>query len=72
MLLIISGTAYYQERGKPKQILSKGDVAKCLPNINHWHGASPESPVTLIAVNPNIDKGGVQWLEAVTDEVYNR
>lgn len=71
ILIITSGTAYYQERGKPKQILSKGDVAKCPPGVHHWHGSAPNSPVTLMAINPNMDLGGVQWLEATTDEEYS-
>lgn len=71
ILIITSGIAYYQEKGKPKQILSKGDVAKCPPGIHHWHGSSPDGPVTLMAINPNMDLGGVQWLEATTDEEYN-
>jgi quercetin dioxygenase-like cupin family protein len=71
ILIITSGTAYYQEQGKPKQILSKGDVAKCPPGVHHWHGASPEGAVTLMAVNPNMEMGGVVWLEKSTDEEYN-
>jgi 4-carboxymuconolactone decarboxylase len=71
ILIITSGTAYYQEEGKPKQILSKGDVAKCLPGVHHWHGASPDADVKLMAINPNMQKGGVVWLEKTTDEEYN-
>jgi quercetin dioxygenase-like cupin family protein len=71
ILIITSGTAYYQERGKPKQILSKGDVAKCAPGVNHWHGAAPENDVKLMAINPNMEMGAVQWLEPTTDEDYS-
>jgi quercetin dioxygenase-like cupin family protein len=39
-LLIIEGTGYYQERRKPIQIVHKGDVIKCLPGVEHWHGAT--------------------------------
>lgn len=71
ILIVVSGIAYYQEEGKPKQILSKGDVAKCPPGVHHWHGAAPDSDVKLMAINPNMDKGGVVWLEATSDEEYN-
>jgi len=71
ILIVVSGTAYYQEEGKPKQVLSKGDVAKCLPGVHHWHGASPEGEVKLMAINPHMEKGGVVWLEKTTDEEYN-
>jgi 4-carboxymuconolactone decarboxylase len=71
ILIITNGTAYYQEEGKPKQKLSKGDVAKCPPRVHHWHGASPDADVKLMAINPNMEKGGVVWLEKTTDEEYN-
>ena len=31
ILLVTNGYGYYQEKGKPKQKLQKGDVIKCLP-----------------------------------------
>jgi 4-carboxymuconolactone decarboxylase len=68
-LLITEGTGYYQERGKPIQIVHKGDVIKCLPGVAHWHGASPESSFAYIAVTP-AQKGKTIWLKRVTDEEY--
>jgi 4-carboxymuconolactone decarboxylase len=70
ILIIIEGTAYYQEKGKPKQILSKGEVAKCPPNVQHWHGAAPQGSMTHIALTPDLQRGGVVWLQQVTDEEY--
>lgn len=70
ILLITDGIGYYQEKGRPKQILRKGDVVRCLPNIAHWHGASPEAGVTYLAVNANNEKGKTVWLEKVTDKEY--
>jgi quercetin dioxygenase-like cupin family protein len=72
ILIVTSGTAYYQEKGKPKQRLSKGDVAKCPPGVHHWHGSSPDGPMTLMAINPNMQMGGVVWQESVTDEEYTK
>jgi len=69
-LLIIEGTGYYQERGKSIQIIHKGDVIKCLPGVEHWHGASPNSSLTYIGVTP-AQKGKTIWLKRVTDEEYN-
>jgi quercetin dioxygenase-like cupin family protein len=37
VLLITEGTGYYQERGKPLQVVHKGGVIKCLPGVEHWH-----------------------------------
>lgn len=71
ILIVTDGTGYYQEKGKPIQVLRKGDVVKILPDVEHWHGASPDSQFTHIAVNPNTQKGIVVWLKPVTDEEYN-
>lgn len=71
ILIATQGTGYYQERGKPIQLLHKGDVVRILPDVEHWHGASPESEFTHIAINPNTEKGIVTWLGRVTEEEYN-
>jgi quercetin dioxygenase-like cupin family protein len=71
ILLITEGTGYYQERGKPRQIVHKGDVIKCLPGIEHWHGASPGTGFTYVATTP-AQKGKTIWLKRVTDEEYQR
>jgi len=71
ILLITDGTGYYQEKGKPIQIVHKGDVIKCLPGVTHWHGASPNGPFTYIAVSTNSAKGKTIWLQRVTDAEYN-
>jgi quercetin dioxygenase-like cupin family protein len=71
ILIVTDGTGYYQEKGQPIQLLHKGDVVKILPGVKHWHGASPDSEFTHLAVNPNTLNGVVLWLERVTDEEYN-
>jgi quercetin dioxygenase-like cupin family protein len=71
VLLITDGTGYYQEKGKPIQIVSKGDVIKCVPGVPHWHGASPKSPFTYLAVSTNSSKNKTVWLKRVTDAEYN-
>ena len=69
ILIVTEGTGYYQERGKPRQIVHKGDVIMCQPNVQHWHGASADSGFTYIAVSPT-QKGATVWLEKVKDEDY--
>ncbi len=71
ILIATDGVGYYQEKGKPIRLLHKGDVVKILPGVVHWHGASPDSAFTHIAINPNAQKGIVEWLQRVTDEEYN-
>ena len=68
-LLITEGTGYYQEKGKPGQIVHKGDIIKCLPGVPHWHGAAPGSTFAYIGVTPTT-KGKTIWLQRVTDEEY--
>jgi quercetin dioxygenase-like cupin family protein len=68
-LLATNGVGYYQERGKPVQIVHKGDIVKCLPGVEHWHGASPDSPFTYVATTPT-EKGKTIWLKRVTDAEY--
>ncbi|QNF33086.1 cupin domain-containing protein [Adhaeribacter swui] len=70
ILLITDGIGYYQERGKPKQTVRKGEVIKCQPDVEHWHGATSNSGVTYLATSP-AQKGRTIWLEKVTDEEYS-
>jgi quercetin dioxygenase-like cupin family protein len=70
ILIITEGVGYYQERGKPKRIVHKGEVIKCLPGVEHWHGSSVEAGVTYLATSP-AQKGATVWLQKVTDEEYN-
>jgi quercetin dioxygenase-like cupin family protein len=66
-LLITDGVGYYQERNKPLETVHKGEVVKCQPGVEHWHGATPDTWFTYVAVT-----GGppTKWLERVTDEAY--
>lgn len=68
-LLITEGTGYYQERGKPAQIVYKGNIIKCLPGVAHWHGAAPGSTFAYMGVTPTT-RGKTIWLQRVTDEEY--
>jgi len=70
VLLVTSGKGYYQEKGTPIIVIHKGDVIKCQPGIEHWHGASPDTQMSHIATSGNFEKGSVVWLQKVTDEQY--
>jgi quercetin dioxygenase-like cupin family protein len=69
ILMITEGTGYYQEKGKPAQIVHKGDVIKCAPGVAHWHGATPDSTFAYVAISPT-QKGPTQWLQRLTEEEY--
>ncbi len=71
ILLVTAGIGYYQERGKPAQVLHKGDVVKIQPNIEHWHGAIANSSFAHLAITP-MSKGETIWLNPVSDEDYKK
>ena len=58
-------------KGKPRQVIHKGDVVKCPPGVIHWHGASPNGEFAHLVVAPDAEKGQVKWLQRVTEEEYN-
>ncbi|RXG21889.1 carboxymuconolactone decarboxylase family protein [Leeuwenhoekiella marinoflava] len=69
IIITISGTGFYQEKGSPKRILKKGDAVKCLPNTPHWHGASDTEAFVQIAITDR-SEGPTQWFDVVTKETY--
>jgi quercetin dioxygenase-like cupin family protein len=70
ILIVTDGLGYYQEKGKPAQLLRPGDVVQVPPALVHWHGAGPAQSFTHIAINPNMQDGVVEWLEPVTEKEY--
>ena len=72
ILLVTAGEGRYQEKGKPIQILHKGDVVKIAPNVKHWHGAGPDGMFAHISIEPNLPNNKTTWLEPVKDEEYNK
>jgi len=69
ILLVTEGVGYYQEQGKAKIVLRKGDSIKCPPNLAHWHGASPDTAFVQIAITGR-QHGPTKWLEPVSDADY--
>ncbi|MFP3590835.1 cupin domain-containing protein [Chryseobacterium sp. SIMBA_038] len=70
IILALNGKGYYQEKGKSKIIIKKGDVITCKHDIPHWHGASSDSEFVQIAITGR-EKGPTLWLEEVRNEEYN-
>jgi 4-carboxymuconolactone decarboxylase len=48
-----------------------GDIVRIPANEKHWHGASPLTSMTHIAITEHRDGTAVQWMEKVSDEQYN-
>ena len=74
VLLITGGKGFYQEEGKPAQILRPGDVVDIEPGVKHWHGAAPDSWFSQIVIFDSHyvpEEGAAPLEEPVTDEQYN-
>jgi quercetin dioxygenase-like cupin family protein len=69
-LIVVTGFGRIQGEGGPILELRPGDVASIEPNEKHWHGASPTTAMTHIAIQESVDGRAVEWLEQVTDEEY--
>jgi quercetin dioxygenase-like cupin family protein len=69
-LIVTSGAGFVQSWGGPVQRIRPGDVVSCPPGEKHWHGASPETAMTHLAIQEALDGKVVEWMEKVTDEQY--
>jgi quercetin dioxygenase-like cupin family protein len=70
-LIVTSGLGWTQCWGGTVEEIRPGDVIWCPPGIKHWHGASPNTAMTHIAIQERDASGKVvEWMEKVTDEQY--
>ncbi len=69
-LVVVSSVGLTQEWGKPVQEIRPGDVVWCPPGVKHWHGASPTTAMTHLAVSGTRDGKNVEWMEKVSDAQY--
>ncbi|HXQ40994.1 MAG TPA: cupin domain-containing protein [Candidatus Udaeobacter sp.] len=69
-LIVTSGLGWTQCWGEPKQEIRPGDVILCPPGKKHWHGATPTTAMTHIAIQEALNGKVVDWLEKVSDEQY--
>ena len=69
-LVVTSGTGWVQQWGGEKQAIKPGDVIWTPPGVKHWHGATTDSEMTHIAIQPTIDGRNVDWMEQVSDDEY--
>jgi quercetin dioxygenase-like cupin family protein len=67
IILVEDGVGLYQEKSGPVIELRAGETHYCPPGVVHWHGASPKEGGTQF----NISRGGMTWLEVVSDEDFN-
>jgi quercetin dioxygenase-like cupin family protein len=69
-LIVTYGCGWVQSEGSPKIEIRPGDVVSCPPKEKHWHGATPTTAMTHIAIQEQLDGKVVEWMEKVSDEQY--
>jgi len=69
-LIVISGTGRVQRSGGPIEDIGPGDVVWFAPGEKHWHGASPTTAMTHLAIAEALNGEVVNWMEHVSDEQY--
>ena len=69
-LIVTSGSGLVQREGGPIEKIAPGDVVWFSPGEKHWHGASPQTAMTHIAIQEVKDGKAVDWMEHVTDAQY--
>ena len=69
-LVVTAGMGWTQCQGGPVVEIRAGDVIWCPPGHRHWHGATPATGMTHIAIQEALDGRFVDWLEHVTDAEY--
>ena len=71
-LIVTSGCGRVQREGGPIEEICPGDLVWFPPGEKHWHGASPTTAMTHIAIQENLHGNVVDWMEKVSDEQYRR
>jgi quercetin dioxygenase-like cupin family protein len=71
-LIVTSGCGWAQREGGAIEEIHPGDIVWFSPGEKHWHGATPTTAMTHIAIQERPDGKVVDWMEHVTDEQYQR
>lgn len=70
-LIVTSGSGRVQREGGEVEQIFPGDVVWVEPGERHWHGASPTTAMSHIAIQEVLGGKAVDWFEKVSDEDYN-
>jgi quercetin dioxygenase-like cupin family protein len=71
-LIVTSGVGWVQREGGSIEEIRPGDVVWFPPGLKHWHGASPTTAMTHIAIQETLDGKVVDWMEKVSDQQYRK
>ena len=73
VLICVAGRGWYQEWGKAPVELKPGVTIAVPEGVKHWHGAARDSWMQHLTYHTDVQPGNSnEWLEPVTDEVYNK
>ena len=67
VLIVTAGVGQVRAWGGPIDEIRVGDVVRIPPGVKHWHGASPNSKMTHLAIQEHLNGKTVEWLEKVAD-----
>jgi len=70
ILIVTAGRGLVQRSDGPIEEIHPGDVIRFAPSEKHWHGATPTTAMTHIAIVELLDGKSADWMEKVSDEVY--
>jgi quercetin dioxygenase-like cupin family protein len=71
-LIVTAGCGWAQRWGGPVEEIRPGDVVWFPPAEKHWHGATPTTAMTHLAIQEKLGGKAVDWLEHVSDDQYRR
>jgi quercetin dioxygenase-like cupin family protein len=69
-LIVTAGCGRVQRWGGPTEEIRPGDVISFAPGEKHWHGATPSTAMTHIAIQEALNGKVADWMEQVSDEQY--
>ncbi len=70
-LIVTAGCGFVQRWDGPVREIWPGDVITIMPGEKHWHGAASKTSMTHIAIQEHVDGKTADWMEKVSDELYN-
>ena len=71
-LIVTSGCGWIQRDGGPIEQIRPGDVIWFAPEEKHWHGGSPTTAMSHIAIQEKLNGSPVTWMEHVSDDQYRK
>ncbi|MGE4552266.1 MAG: cupin domain-containing protein [Desulfovibrionaceae bacterium] len=70
-MIVTSGVALTGTREGRVLEFKEGETVWCPAGIDHWHGATPDAPMTHLVITGVKDGQAVVWKEKVTDGQYD-